>query len=131
MRRCRISGWLLISAAVVVAGCAGVETPSEPAASVPPVEGRVDGAALAQAKDCMVCHDVRLPKVGPALRDVARRYANLANGRELLIGVVQTGSPASASFGHWGSLDMPPDSARVAVSEAEAGVLVDYVLSLK
>jgi cytochrome c len=91
----------------------------------------VSGGELAKAKHCDVCHDARTPKVGPAFREVARRYDGVSNARNLLASVIRTGSGSPAAIYHWGSSPMPPDAVRIPVSEQEAGVLADYVLSLK
>jgi cytochrome c len=89
------------------------------------------GKALAAAKHCDVCHDTTTPKVGPAFRDVARRYAGLSNGREMIVRIIRAGSGSPSAIYHWGSSTMPPDTVRVPVNDAEAGVLADYVLSFK
>ena len=86
---------------------------------------------LATAKHCDVCHDPQMPKVGPAFRDVARRYAGLNNAQDMLARIIRTGSGSPSAVYHWSASQMPPDSVRVPVSDAEASVLANYVLSFR
>lgn len=97
------------------------------AAEAPPPTGK----DLAASKHCDVCHAATTPKVGPAFRDVARRYAGLDNGKAMIARIIHTGSSTPAAVYHWSSSPMPPDNVRVPVSDAEADVLADYVLSFK
>ncbi len=97
------------------------------AADVPAATGK----DLAAAKHCDVCHSATTPKVGPAFREVARRYAGLDNGKALIVRIIRTGSAGPAAVYHWNSSPMPPDAVRIPVSDAEANVLADYVLSFK
>ena len=86
---------------------------------------------LASAKHCDVCHDTQMPKVGPPFREVARRYAGLNNAQGMLARIIRTGSGSPSAVFHWGSSQMQPDSVRVPVSDAEAAVLANYVLSFR
>lgn len=81
-----------------------------------------DPAALAQSKGCLSCHSVDAKVVGPAYKDVAKKYAgNKAAEDQLVKKVVGGGS------GNWGTMPMPGGMA----TEAEARVLVKWILGLK
>jgi cytochrome c len=81
-----------------------------------------DPAALAQSKGCLSCHSVDAKVVGPAYKDVAKKYAgNKAAEDQLVKKVVGGGS------GNWGTMPMPGGMA----NEAEARVLVKWILGLK
>ena len=79
--------------------------------------------ALAKSKNCMACHAVDKKLVGPAYKDVAKKYAGQKDAEATLITHVTKGSK-----GVWGPVPMP---ANAQVNEAEAKKLVDWVLSLK
>ena len=79
--------------------------------------------ALAKAKNCMACHAVDKKLVGPAYKDVAKKYAGDAKAADALAAKVLKGGS-----GVWGAIPMP---ANTQVSEAEAKKLVAWVLSLK
>ncbi len=78
--------------------------------------------ALAKKKNCMACHAVEKKVVGPAYKDVARKYAGQNVDAKLISKIKQGGS------GVWGAIPMP---ANPQVSDAEAKQLVTWVLSLK
>lgn len=78
--------------------------------------------ALAQKKNCMACHAIEKKVVGPAYKDVAKKYAGQDVATKLANKVKQGGS------GVWGAIPMP---ANPQVSDAEAKQLVTWVLSLK
>ena len=79
--------------------------------------------ALANSKNCMACHAVDKKLVGPAYKEVAKKYAGQKDAEATLITHVMKGSK-----GVWGPVPMP---ANAQVNEAEAKKLVDWVLSLK
>ena len=78
---------------------------------------------LAKAKNCLACHSVDKKIVGPAFKDVAKKYAGDASAEAKLIAKVIKGGS-----GNWGAAAMPPNSQ---VSEADVKVLVKWVLSQK
>lgn len=78
--------------------------------------------ALAQKKNCMSCHALDKKVVGPAYKDVARKYAGQDVSTRLTNKIKQGGS------GAWGAIPMP---ANPQVSDAEAKQLASWVLSLK
>jgi cytochrome c len=78
---------------------------------------------LAKQKNCMSCHSVDNKLVGPAYKDVAKRYAGQKDAEDKLVQKVMKGGS-----GVWGAMAMPPNAQ---VSEAEARTLVKWVLGLK
>jgi cytochrome c len=103
---------------------------------------RADDAAmlkLASQSGCMTCHQVEpggkgpdgMAPIGPAWRDVAAKYKGKKDAAKDLTRTVMTGSNPYDS--HWkgkvSGLAMPPNA--VAISEANAGKLVDWILALK
>lgn len=78
--------------------------------------------ALAQSKNCMACHAVEKKVVGPAYKEVAKKYAGQDVSAKLATKVMKGGS------GVWGAIPMP---ANPQVSPAEADTLVKWVLSMK
>jgi cytochrome c len=93
---------------------------------------------LATSSGCMTCHSVLptprrpdgLPPIAPAWRDIAVRYRDDPGASNRLTRIVVTGSNPNAR--HWtgkaGATTMPPNA--VAVSEADARVLVNWILVL-
>ena len=79
--------------------------------------------ALATAKNCMACHAVDKKLVGPAYKDVAKKYAGQKDAADkLAVKIIKGGS------GVWGAVPMP---ANAQVNEAESKKLAAWVLSLK
>ena len=88
----------------------------------------VSGAAmanadLAKAKNCMACHAIANKVVGPAYKEVAKKYVGDKTAEDKLVAKVIKGGS-----GVWGAIPMP---ANPQVSEAEARVLVKWVLATK
>lgn len=81
-----------------------------------------DGEALFKSKPCAACHNVDMKMVGPALKDVAAKYAGQEGAAALLAGHIKNGTS-----GVWGPIPMPPNP----VTEEEALTLAEWVLSLK
>jgi len=79
--------------------------------------------ALAKAKNCMACHAVDKKLVGPAYKDIAKKYAGDAKAVDMLATKIQKGGA-----GVWGQIPMP---ANPQVSDAEAKKLATWVLGLK
>ena len=72
--------------------------------------------------NCMTCHAVDKKVIGPAYRDVARKYAGDKSALQKLEHKVKQGGS-----GVWGTVPMPPNN----VPEADIKTLVQWVLSLK
>ena len=79
--------------------------------------------ALAKSKNCMACHAVDKKLVGPAYKEVAKKYAGQKDAEATLITHVMKGSK-----GVWGAVPMP---ANTQVSEADAKKLVAWIMTLK
>lgn len=81
------------------------------------------GAQLVAASDCGSCHREGEKLIGPAYRDVAKKYpetpANIAMLSQHII---------NGGAGHWGDIAMTPHPG---LSESDAKEMVRYVLSLK
>lgn len=77
--------------------------------------------ALAKAKNCLACHQVDKKVVGPAYKEVAKKYT--AKDEAMLVEKVLKGGK-----GNWGTVPMPPNAA---VKPEEATKLVKWILSLK
>lgn len=77
------------------------------------------GLALAQRAGCVACHAMDVRIVGPALRDVAARYAGDAGAPARLAASIRAGSQ-----GAWGGVPMPAQR----VSAAQASELVRWIL---
>lgn len=78
---------------------------------------------LAKAKNCMACHAPATKLVGPSFKDIAGKYGADAGAEARLVLKVQKGST-----GVWGPVPMP---ANPQVSEADARILVKWILSQK
>ncbi len=78
--------------------------------------------ALAQKNGCMACHKIDKKLVGPAYKDVAKKYAGDAKAEEHLVGVIKKGGK-----GVWGPVPM---LAHPQISDETAHKLAAWVLSL-
>ena len=78
---------------------------------------------LAQKNNCTACHAVDKKVVGPAYKDVAKKYAGDKGAEAKLVAKVKAGGA-----GVWGPVPMPPNPQ---VSDADVKTLVKWVLSLK
>lgn len=87
---------------------------------------REEGLALADKSGCLVCHKIETKLVGPAWRDVSKRYKGDPDAKTRLVANVKAGSK-----GNWtevtGGIPMPPYSPRVSDENIEK--LVTFVLS--
>ena len=79
--------------------------------------------ALAKSKNCMACHAVDKKLVGPAYKDIAKKYAGDAKAADMLATKIVKGGS-----GVWGAIPMP---ANPQVNEADAKKLASWVLSQK
>lgn len=77
--------------------------------------------ALAKAKNCMTCHQLDKKVVGPAYKEVAKKYT--AKDEAMLAEKIIKGGK-----GNWGAVPMPPNPK---VTPEEASKLVKWILSLK
>ncbi|CAM5783375.1 MAG: c-type cytochrome [Burkholderiales bacterium] len=79
--------------------------------------------AMAKAKNCMACHAIDKKVVGPAYKDVAKKFGGQAGAVDMLADKIMKGSS-----GTWGPVPMPPNTN---VNAAEAKSLATWILSLK
>jgi cytochrome c len=77
--------------------------------------------AMAKAKGCTACHDVKKKLVGPAYADVAKKYKADKGGSATMVGSILKGSQ-----GKYGPVPMPPNK----VTEDEAKKLAAWILTL-
>jgi cytochrome c len=76
----------------------------------------------ARENACMSCHSLDRKVVGPAFRDVARKYAGDSAAAGTLVATVKKGGK-----GKWGTAPMPPNPQ---VSDADLKKIVAWVLAL-
>lgn len=103
----------------------GIDTTRTPpgvtaAATASPAAAAGEAAALALARkhNCLTCHGVANKIVGPALNDVARKYASQADGAAYLAQRIVAGSS-----GVWGSIPMPAQ----ALPQADALAIAQWL----
>jgi len=81
------------------------------------------GLALARQKNCMSCHSETRALLGPALRDIAAKYASRPDAQSYLAHKIVDGST-----GVWGMVPMP---ANTQLSAPQAAALAAWILSMK
>jgi cytochrome c len=104
---------------------AGEQKPAEqPKSEAKPAQttAAADAEALAKSKGCFACHEVNAKKVGPAYKDVAKKYAGKPDAVDYLANKIKKGG-----VGVWGNVPMPPQN----VTDEEAKKLAEWILSLK
>jgi cytochrome c len=79
--------------------------------------------ALAQKNACMSCHGVDKKIVGPAFKEVAKKYAGDKTAHDKLAAKVKAGGK-----GVWGEVPMPPNPN---LKPEDASKIIAWVLSLK
>jgi cytochrome c len=79
--------------------------------------------AMAKKYNCLACHTVDRRMVGPAYKDVAKKYRGQKGAEAKLVEKVKKGGA-----GVWGPTPMPPN---VAVPDGDVKALVKWILSLK
>jgi cytochrome c len=80
-----------------------------------------DAAQFMAKYNCKACHTVDKPLVGPAFRDIAKRYRGDASAVTNLQAKVKNGST-----GVWGSIAMPPNN----VPAADLQVFIEWLMTL-
>jgi len=78
---------------------------------------------LAQKNGCLACHSVDKKIVGPAYKDVAKKYAKDKGAADKLFAKVKKGGS-----GVWGPVAMPPNPQ---VNDADLKTIIAWVLSQK
>ena len=82
------------------------------------------GLALAQQQNCMSCHSVNRPFMGPALHDIAAKYAPRGDAATSYL----SRKIVEGSTGVWGQVPMP---ATTQLTPDQAAVLASWILTLK
>lgn len=77
--------------------------------------------ALAKKHNCLACHQLDKKSVGPAYKDIAKKYKGQDVAAKLAEKVKKGGQ------GVWGPIPMPPN---VAAPEADIKTLVDWILKM-
>jgi cytochrome c len=80
-------------------------------------------ADLTRKYNCVACHAEDARKVGPAYRDIAKKYAGRADAADYLAKKIRSGGS-----GVWGAMPMPPHPQ---VPESDARAMAIYVLGIK
>jgi cytochrome c len=78
--------------------------------------------ALAKKHNCTACHAVDKKMVGPAYKDVAKKYKGQADAAAKLAEKVKKGGS-----GAWGAVPMPPNPS---VPDGDVTTLVAWVLKM-
>lgn len=84
-----------------------------------------DALALAQKAGCLGCHDINSKKVGPAWKAVSAQYKGKADAKTVLMTSIKNGSK-----GKWAEAGGVPMPAQTGLSDADANLLVDFILTL-
>jgi cytochrome c len=79
--------------------------------------------ALAQKSGCLNCHSVQAAIIGPAYKDVAKKYKGDKTAEARLIEKVKVGGS-----GVWGKMPMPANSPQV--KDDDIKTIVKWVLAL-
>ncbi|HWP19597.1 MAG TPA: c-type cytochrome [Burkholderiaceae bacterium] len=102
----------------------GAQRGSQTAPVVPPVSATAaaaapaDAPALVRKHACVACHATDQPQLGPAFREVARKYAGRADAATYLAERIRSGSS-----GVWGAIPMPAQS----LPEADATAIARWL----
>ena len=78
--------------------------------------------AMAKKYNCLACHQLDKKSVGPAYKDIAKKYKGQAGADVKLAEKVKKGGQ-----GVWGPVPMPPNTA---VPDADIKKLVDWILKM-
>jgi len=91
-----------------------------PAAALPAAGGTAPASAtaLTQKYTCVACHGVENKIVGPAFRDIAKKYGDRTDAVAYLSGKIRAGGS-----GVWGAIPMPAQS----LSEADAQTIAQWL----
>ncbi|HEY8388626.1 MAG TPA: c-type cytochrome [Parasegetibacter sp.] len=81
------------------------------------------GLSLVAKSDCITCHAVDSKLIGPSYRDIANKYENTEENREMLAGKIIDGGK-----GVWGDVLMTPHKG---LSKDDALTMVKYIMTLK
>jgi cytochrome c len=88
-----------------------------------PVVAKKDGKALIEASDCRTCHKDDQKLIGPAYKDVAKKYESNSTNISMLADKIMKGGQ-----GVWGEIPM---AAHPNISKEDAEAMVEYILTIK
>lgn len=92
---------------------------------------KINEMDLLKQKNCLACHAVDKKLVGPAFKDIAKKYnaenkiTDFSNDKTVL---ALSQKVLKGTSGVWGAIPMP---ANAQVKEEEAKILVSYILKIK
>ena len=99
---------------------------TEPAPAPGAAAGGIDAEkalTLIGSNDCTTCHAIDRKVIGPAYKDVAKKYEDNQATEDTLVSKVKHGGS-----GNWGNIAMTPHPN---LSDDDARLMVKYILSLK
>lgn len=82
-----------------------------------------DGLALIEGSDCRTCHKNDAKLIGPAYKDVAKKYGNDDKNVKMLAEKIIKGGQ-----GNWGEIPM---AGHPNISQEDAEAMVRYILTVK
>mgnify|MGYP001071427234 CR=1 FL=1 len=82
-----------------------------------------EAMGIAQKNGCLACHLLDKKLVGPAWREVGKKYGGQVDAEAMLLVKVKKGGKDV-----WGPVPMPPNAT---VKDADIKTLVQFVLTLK
>jgi len=97
---------------------AGAASAAGAAGGAPASSAAATATSLLNQHGCVACHGIDRQIVGPALREVARKYAGRADAADYLAGKIRSGGS-----GAWGTVPMPAQAIGEADAERIAGWL--------
>lgn len=92
------------------------------AIAAPAMADDKEAEALAKKNNCLACHTVDKKSVGPAYKDIAKKYKGQQDAAAKLQEKVKKGGQ-----GVWGPVPMPPNAA---VSDKDIKEIVEWVLKM-
>jgi cytochrome c len=110
-------------AAAAPAPDAAAPAATAPVAATPAAAAGKDGKALIAGSDCLTCHKEDAKLIGPAYKEVAKKYENNDKNVKMLAEKILKGGQ-----GVWGEIPM---AGHPNLSTEDAEAMVKYILSLK
>ena len=98
-------------------------TTAEPAPTASVGVDAEKALTLIGSSDCMTCHAIDRKVIGPAYKDVAKKYEDTKAVEDTLVSKIKHGGS-----GNWGNIAMLPHPD---LAEEDARIMVKYILSLK
>jgi cytochrome c len=122
--------YIIPAALIVLVACGNppasdTKTSETPAAATPEKTDteKDKGMELIAQSDCLTCHKLNEQLIGPSYKAVAEKYENTDENVKMLAGKIIKGGQ-----GVWGSVPM---TAHPAISEADAILMVKYIMAQK